>query len=634
MKRRRLACLCLLATALSTQVPAAGASAPPGDAGPRFFVTTPGAPSAASALRRAGLGEVRTIGSRVVTFTGDDARAGRALRASAIAARVSPDFTRRLSDVPNDSEYASQWNLNDANGPNTGVRAEAAWSVTHGSASIVVADIDTGVDGTHADLAGKLVTGYDALHGTALAAGNTDDGGHGTAVAGVIGAATNNGSVVAALGWDTKVMAIKAGDANGIFDSAAAAGLVYAADHGVRVVNMSFGGPDFSQGLADAATYAQARGVLLVAAVGNQATTGNPVEYPAALPGVVGVGATGFDGTHAFYSNTGSQVDLVAPGGSADGNPSHDIRVLQASGISTTMAGTSFASPTVAAAAALVLARNPVLQPAQTAQALVNSTSDLGTPGSDPTFGAGLLDAAAALTLHAVVRRGGAWYVRNTLSTGVADTSFSYGNATDVGLLCDWDGNGSKTVGVFRGGTWYLRNSAGGGAGEISFAYGNPGDVPVCGDWNGNGTETPGVYRRGVFYLRSSLTTGVADLVVPFGDPGDVPIAGRWKPGGPATVGVYRPTSSTFYLRNQNTVGVADETEPFGNPGDQPLAGDWNGDGIDTVGVFRPPNATFYLRTDHTPASGAITVPYGTRGDVPIVGDWARQGHDAIGVVR
>ena len=329
----------------------------------------------------------------------------------------------------------------------------------------------------------------------------------------------------------------------------------------VRVVNMSLGGPGYSQGLADAVAYAQAHGVLLVAAVGNQATKGNPVEYPAAFPGVIGVGATGYNGAHSWYSNTGTQVDIVAPGGSADGNPSHDIRVLQAAGTTTTMAGTSFASPTVAAAAALVLARNPALQPFQAGQALVNSAADLGSPGPDPIFGAGLLDAAAAAQAAStiasapdpMVHRGGAWYLRRSLTSGVADTSFSYGNATDAGLMCDWDGNGTKTAGVFRAGTWYLRNSPGGGLGEISFGYGNPGDIPICGDWNGDGIDTPGVVRGDTWYLRNSNTGGIADIVFKYGSPGDLPIVGDWNGDGIDTPGVVR--AGVWYLRNSNTGG-------------------------------------------------------------------------------
>ena len=601
-------------------MPSAAASAPPGDAGPRFFVSPPAPPSAASALRRAGLAEVRRLGSRVVTFTGDGARAGRALRASAIEARVSPDYTRQLSDVPNDSGYASQWNLNGVNGANTGVRAEAAWSVTHGSSSIVVADIDTGVDGTHPDLAGKLVPGYDALHDTALAAGNTDDGGHGTAVAGVIGAMTNNASGVAALGWDTKVMAIKAGDAGGLWDSAIAAGLYYAADHGARVVNMSLGGPGSTQGLADAVAYAQAHGVLLVAAVGNQFASGNPVEYPAAFPGVIGVGATGYNGAHSWYSNTGTQVDIVAPGGSADGNPSHDIRVLQAAGTTTTMAGTSFASPTVAAAAALVLARNPALQPFQAGQALVNSAADLGSPGPDPIFGAGLLDAAAAAQAAStiasapdpMVHRGGSWYRRSSLTSGVADASFSYGNATDAGLMCDWDGNGTKTAGVFRAGTWYLRNSPGGGLGEISFGYGNPGDIPICGDWTGDGIDTPGVVRGDTWYLRNSKTGGI--IAFKYGSPGDLPIVGDWNGDGVDTPGAVR--AGVWYLRNSNTGGNADVSFAYGNPSDTPVVGDWGGNGTTHPGVFR--NGTWYIRASNTIGAADLGFGFGDSGDKPL----------------
>ena len=619
MRRLGVACLCGLATVLPTRVAGAEAGAP-SNVDARFFVSTPAAPSAASALRRAGLGAVRTLGRRVVTFSGDGARAGRALRASAIDARVSPDFTRRLFDVPNDPQYASQWNLNGVNGPNTGVRAGEAWSVTHGSSSIVVADIDTGIDGTHPDLAGKLVTGYNALQDTPLAAGNTDAGGHGTAVAGVIGAATDNGSAIAALGWATKLMAIKAGGSSGLPDSAIAAGLIYAADHGVRIVNMSFGGADYSPGLADAVAYAQARGVLLVAAAGNDATSGD--EYPAAFPGVIGVGATGYNGLHATYSNTGSQVDLVAPGGSADGNPSHDILVLRASGTTTTSRGTSFASPTVAAAAALVLARNPALQPFQAGPALVHTAADLGSSGPDPIYGAGLLDAAAAAQAAStiasapgpVVHRGGAWYLRSSLSFGVADTSFSYGNATDVGLVCDWYGDGTRTAGVFRGGAWYLRNAPGGGLGGISFRFGDPGDIPICGDWNRDGIDTPGVVRGDTWYLRNSNTTGIADIAFKYGNPGDIPIVGDWNGDGDDTPGIVR--AGVWYLRNSTTGGNADVSFAFGNPSDTPVVGDWDGNRTTNPAVFR--NGTWYLRASNTTGAADLGFGFGDSGDKPL----------------
>jgi hypothetical protein len=115
------------------------------------------------------------------------------------------------------------------------------------------------------------------------------------------------------------------------------------------------------------------------------------------LPGVLAVGATAFDGSRAVYSNSGSYVDLVAPGGSGDGDPSHDIPLLRTGGGVVPEAGTSFAAPLVSAAAALVLARRPDANAADIAQILTSTAVDRGTPGRDDVFGAGLLNAGAAM---------------------------------------------------------------------------------------------------------------------------------------------------------------------------------------------------------------------------------------------
>jgi subtilisin family serine protease len=331
----------------------------------------------------------------VVQFQGDAAAVQRELDLHAPGTLVYPDLRLTLAAVPDDPALGTQWNL-------TAVGAQDAWDVGHGSSSVRVAVIDSGVDATHEDLAGKLVLGYDAAAGTALAAGNSDDVGHGTATAGLIGAATNDGKGLASLGYDTVIMPIKVADSTGAISSAALVrGLYYAADNGARVINVSLGGCVPAQAESDAVAYARSKNALVVAAAGNEAQDGNPVEYPAALPGVLAVGATAFDGTRALYSNTGSYVDLAAPGGSADGDPGHDIPLLLTGGGVTREAGTSFSAPLVAAAAALVIAQRPEATADQVAEILVKSATDRGNAGRDDAFGAGVLNAGAAMRLAA-----------------------------------------------------------------------------------------------------------------------------------------------------------------------------------------------------------------------------------------
>ncbi|HEX2699169.1 MAG TPA: S8 family serine peptidase [Acidimicrobiales bacterium] len=364
-----------------------------------LFVTVPPplAPAATAALERAGATSVVSRGGGVVSFVARRGVAESALSLVGATGVVSLDCRGRRHEVPNDPGYVSQWAL-------PAVRAPAAWDRTHGSTAVVVAVVDSGVDGTHPDLAGKLVPGYDAVHGTPLAPGNTDQVGHGTAVAGVIAATPNNGGGVAGLGWDTRVVAVKDGDALPL-RSATVAGIRWAADHGFRLINVSSGYPAPDENETDAVAYARSKGAVVFASAGDAAQSGNPVNYPAAVEGAVGVGAVGFDGSRAPYSNTGSYVDLVAPGGSADGQTAHDIHVLAPGGGTTFRAGTSFSAPHAAAAAALVMAASPLLSASDAVGLLTSTAADLGAPGRDSEYGAGLLDADAAVAATSTTAR-------------------------------------------------------------------------------------------------------------------------------------------------------------------------------------------------------------------------------------
>jgi uncharacterized protein YkwD len=225
---------------------------------------------------------------------------------------------------------------------------------------------------------------------------------------------------------------------------------------------------------------------------------------------------------------------------------------------------------------------------------------------------------------------GPALYLRNALSSGVADQTFGYGAPGDVVVTCDWNRDGVDTPGVFRSGTFYLRNGTGPGIADVVFPYGVPGDVPICGDWNGDGYDTIGVFRRGVFYLRNTNGAGVADRVVSFGVPTDQPTVGDWNGDGTDTVGIYRV--GVFYLRNDHNGGFAQIVAAYGMPGDRPTVGDWNNDGYDTLGIFR--GGALYLRNSLTTGIADYHFGYGVPSDRPIIGDWNGDGVDSLGVVR
>jgi subtilisin family serine protease len=381
---------------------------------------------AAAVLRKAGFADVSDYGEGVVSFTGDASAAARVLAAAALNGRISsaqPFHFAAIANAsgfggtPNDPGFSSQWNLQMVN-------ATGAWSVTTGN-HVVVADIDTGVDFTQPDLPSpQLVPGIDESQTPPVrigySDGNTDYGqsssGHGTAVAGVIAAATNNGTELASLGWNTSVMPVKVNLDSSSGDAQIAAGINWAADNTqhptepVRIINLSLAGQCPDSAIQAAISNAESKGILVVAAAGNAALPegldpgapadlgyNNPPEYPAVYPGVVAVGAVGRDGYRAAYSDTGDYVSVVAPGGSGDTNMNNDMLLLQPGGSTTSEAGTSFAAPQVSAVSALMLSVNPTLTPGEITQIITGTATDLGPPGRDIEYGYGLLNAGAAL---------------------------------------------------------------------------------------------------------------------------------------------------------------------------------------------------------------------------------------------
>jgi peptidoglycan/xylan/chitin deacetylase (PgdA/CDA1 family) len=221
-----------------------------------------------------------------------------------------------------------------------------------------------------------------------------------------------------------------------------------------------------------------------------------------------------------------------------------------------------------------------------------------------------------------VVVRGSDWYVRDTLTSGIADHTFTYGQPGDFQLLGDWDGDGDATPGVVRGATWYLRNTLGGGPADISFAYGFPGDYPVVGDWDGNGTDTPGVVRGSTWYLKNTnASPGIADISFAYGYGSDLPVAGDWDGDGRWTPGVVR--GATWYLRITNDPANPATVPPFayGAATDQQVVGDWNGDGTTTIGAKR--GGAWLLRNANSAGGVDLTVSYGLGCDLGFAGPCA-----------
>ena len=331
-------------------------------------------------------------------------------------------------------------------------------SVLRAASSMQIAVIDTGADLTAPDLAAKTPLTYNTRTGTADV---RDANGHGTFVASIAAGSVTNGDGIAGAGGDAQLLVIKAGNAHGTFtDVDEAAGIMYAVDHGTKIINLSVGGPTTSLVEQNAIDYAVQKGVLIVAAVGNEYESGNPVEYPAALlqpAGSNGVGGSGLavtasgpTGLRAYFANTGSWVSLAAPGENVFGAVSEDSSAAAyprsplpgaQSGLYGYASGTSFAAPQVAGAAALVWAANPSLTGPQVAQILKETASGVGR--WTPELGFGVIDVAAAVA-RAQTGAPGVLLSGNHVATHV-QLNWS-GDATRYALSLSKDSSPATTV--------------------------------------------------------------------------------------------------------------------------------------------------------------------------------------------
>lgn len=291
------------------------------------------------------------------------------------------EVDRRLKSTftPNDPYLGSEWHL-------TKMNAAGAWNTTLG-AGITVAILDSGVDATHPDLAANLVPGYNFYDNNTNTA---DVCGHGTAVAGAAAASSNNAIGVAGMAGQAKIMPIRIAyldPTNGCwgFYSTIVSGLTYAADHGARVANVSYGGVAGSSSIQSAAQYMKSKGGLTFVSAGNSGIDEGFLPTTSLIP----VSATDTNDHITSWSSFGSYVALSAPGAG--------IWSTTRGGGYGSVSGTSFSSPISAGVAALMMSARPAMDGAQIEQLMYASAVDLGVVGRDPSYGYGRVDAAAAV---------------------------------------------------------------------------------------------------------------------------------------------------------------------------------------------------------------------------------------------
>lgn len=296
---------------------------------------------------------------------------------------VSYDVVTEVAAIPDDPYLVAgmQWAPQQ-------IQAPEAWDLSTGE-DVIIAVVDSGVAPDHPDLRQRLIPGYNLYDNN----DNTADGcGHGTHMAGIVAATTNNHEGVAGIAHAANIMPVKVmNDACSGSYSRLIRGIIYAVDQDARIIVISSGATVESGALRDALIYARSRGVFIAAAAGNN--SGSALFYPAAYPEVMSVAGTDQNDQRYTLSNFGNEIDIAAPANhiystywSADTGSTYEF-----------MSGTSMASPHVAGVAALLWARNPQLSVQAIEEIIRTSADDLGAPGWDPYFGAGRVNALRAV---------------------------------------------------------------------------------------------------------------------------------------------------------------------------------------------------------------------------------------------
>jgi thermitase len=347
-----------------------------------------------------------------------------------LASYVEPNMRVQAEFVPNDPDWSLQW------GPQK-IEADWAWNTTVGSNSILVAVVDTGIDYDHPDLAANYVPlGYNWVNGNS---DPRDDFGHGTHCAGIIAAVTDNGVGISGLA-QVRIMSEKVLDSSGYgYWDWVAQGIIHAADQGANIISMSLGGYGDSELVHEAVQYAYDKGVLVVAAAGNDDT--NTKLYPAGYPEVVSVAATDEYDSKAWLSNWGDWIELSAPGVDIYSTlPTYPV-TLDAGLNYGYLSGTSMACPHVAGVAALAWSLHPSKTRDWLRLWLRSTADDLGDPGFDQYYGYGRIDARNAVEQSAPAHELIAYewktppYVEPGTSATINATILNYGENDETSVV-------------------------------------------------------------------------------------------------------------------------------------------------------------------------------------------------------
>lgn len=284
---------------------------------------------------------------------------------------------------PNDTYYDNQWAPQLTN-------LEGAWAITKGD-GVIIAITDTGVDGTHEDLTGRVIAGRDTYNNLDISPGaNSAIHPHGTHCAGIAAAAGDNSAGIAGVAWESDIMPIRMSmdeyPNNATWVDMAEA-FMWAANNSADIISCSFGGKFYSQVMKDAVDYAVGFGCTMFASMGNTYT--NEIQYPAGYQSVIAVGATNAHDEIANFSTTGNHMSICAPG--------VEIYSTVPGNSYSYMSGTSMACPFAAGVAALMLSYDSSLSQYDIKTRLENSAVDLGSEGFNSTFGYGRVDALAAI---------------------------------------------------------------------------------------------------------------------------------------------------------------------------------------------------------------------------------------------
>lgn len=342
--------------------------------------------------------------------------------------------------TPNDPWYVNWgWHLKKMQGP-------LAWDTATGSSDVTIAILDTGMNSTHEDLQPNIVAGWNWYDNNA---DTSDTNGHGTNVGGAAAARTNNALGVAAVCWTCKIMPIRVSDSLGYGSGMAMAkGLIWAADRGARMANISYSVTGMAS-ISSAANYFRSKGGVVSVSSGNSGTF---INYPDD-PDMITVGASDGNDNLFSYSTTGPHLDITAPGSA--------YTTLKSGGYFS-VGGTSISAPLVAGVAAVAYSANPSAFPAtlagsqQLEEVLKSAVVDLGPAGWDTSFGWGRTDLAQAVAIAKALPAGGGTPTPDTTApsvpTGVVATATS-GTTVAVSWVASTDNVGVKDYVVYRDGT-------------------------------------------------------------------------------------------------------------------------------------------------------------------------------------